>query len=258
MTTDNNSQILHPILNEPSDLVREYRKRNKGYIIKPVSPKNVEKYYEDGWEYDRRLKKKIRIKKLKGFDERLENKVWCLFYKMGYYEMNEGRKFKIKFERRGQIYDEKQIDVFAKDDETVVFVECKASEYLKQRRLQDDIESFANKKSYLSNAVKKYYREGFKPKILWLFVTENIRWSRVDKERAESERIQIITDRQFRYFKQIVDHLGTAAKYQFLAEFIEGQSIPELKNKKVPAIRGKLGGKSFSSTLTKIAPFMHK
>ncbi|MCK4829868.1 DGQHR domain-containing protein, partial [bacterium] len=249
MADNDEKQLLHPLLIAPSDpetpspLIAEFRKRNKIYNFRSVSRKNLEKYYEEGWEYDRRLKKKTRIKQLKGFDEQLENEVWCFFYKMGYPEMNEGRQFIVRFERRGQIIDEQQIDVFAKDDETVVFIECKASEKLKQRRLQNDIEAFANKKKYFATSVRKHYGEDFKPKILWLFITKNIRWSRIDKDRAESEKIQIITDREFRYFNEIVKHLGPAAKYQFLAEFFKDQKIPELKNTIVPAIRGKLGGK---------------
>lgn len=249
MVDNDDKQLLHPLLIAPSDpktpspLIAEFRKRNKIYNFKSVSRKNLEKYYDKGWEYDRKLKKTTRIKQMKSFDEQLENEVWCFFYKMGYPEMNEGRHFKVRFKRKGQIIDEQQIDVFAKDDETAVFVECKASEKLKVRRLQNDIEAFANKKKYFAKTIKKYYGEDFKPKILWLFITKNIRWSRNDKERAESEKINIITDREFRYFNEVVNHLGPAAKYQFLAEFFQGQKIPELIDTIVPAIRGKLGGK---------------
>jgi len=256
MAENDTKKLLHPLLIAPSDpsipspLLAEFRKRNRNYNYKSVSRKNLDKYYEEGWEYDRKLKKKTRIKQKKDFDEQLENEVWCLFYKMGYLEMNEGRHFKVQYERKGSIVDEKQVDVFAKDDETVVFVECKASEKIKQRRLQNDLDAFANKKTYFANTVKKHYGPNFKPKILWLFVTDNIIWSRSDKTRAKAEKIRVITEREFRYFKRIVDHLGPAAKYQFLAEFFEGQSIPELKNIKVPAIRGKLGGKPFFCFVT--------
>jgi len=249
MANYDNKKLLDSLLIAPSDpddispLKSEFNERNKTHIFKSVSRKNLNKYYEKGWEWDRKLKKTIRIKQEKSTDEQLENEVWCFFYKMGYPEMNEGRHFKVRYDRRGKIIDEKQIDVYAKDDETVVFVECKASEKLKQRRLAEDIDAFANKKSYFAKTIAKYYGPDFNPKILWLFVTKNIRWSRIDKERAEAENIQVITDREFRYFDTVVNHLGPAAKYQFLAEFLKGKKIPALKNTFVPAIRGKLGGK---------------
>lgn len=242
---NNGVQLFNPLLTTKPTLSAEFRKRNKNFITKAVIKENVDYYLERGWEYDRKLKKKIRLKKLKGFDEILENKVWCLFYKMGYTEMNEGRYFKVKFKKNNNSEFEKQIDVFAKDDETVVFIECKSSYELKRKLLQKDIESFANSKSYLSKSAKKHYGNNFKPKILWLFITENIIWTRKDKERAEAENIRVITEREFQYFNQIVNHLGPASKYQFLAEFFQNQQIPELKNKKVPAIRGKLGGRHF-------------
>ena len=56
-----------------------------------------------------------------------------------------------------------------------------------------------------------------------------------------------MTEREVGYFSQLSDHLGRATRYQFLAEYLGGQKIPELKDVKVPAIRGKLGGKTFYS-----------
>jgi len=47
--------------------------------------------------------------------------------------------------------------------------------------------------------------------------------------------------------KRVVDHLGPASRYQFLAEYFVGQDILGLKDTIVPAIRGKLGGKQFYS-----------
>src|SRR5258708_4659215 len=54
-------------------------------------------------------------------------------------------------------------------------------------------------------------------------------------------------ERGIGYFGQILEHLGCATRYQFIAEYLGGQKIPELKDIKVPAIRGKLGGKTFYS-----------
>jgi DNA sulfur modification protein DndB len=48
----------------------------------------------------------------------------------------------------------------------------------------------------------------------------------------------------------LAEHLGRATKYQFLAEYLGGQKIPELKGVTVPAIRGKLGGKTFYSFIS--------
>jgi len=245
--TDSTSPPLHPILSEPADLKREFTRRKNLYVTKSVNKDLVEEFMSEGWEFDRKLKVKIRLKKLKPIDERLENRVWMLSYLLGYPEMNQGRKFKIQIRRKGGNIGDKQIDVFAKDDETVVVAECKASNKLRKRSLQQDIEEFANLKGPIANSVNEHYGKKFKPKIVWLIVTENIIWSTPDKERAAGENIRIITERELRYYFQIATHLGTAARYQFLGEFLKNQKIPGLKDTLVPAVRGKLGGRKFYS-----------
>ena len=128
--------------------------------------------------------------------------------------------------------------------------ECKASSNPRRRSLQKDIEEFANLKGPIAASIKKYYGPTFKPKIIWLFVTDNIIWSKPDKDRAVGENIKIITERELRYYIQIANHIGAAARYQFLAEFLQNQKIPGLEGKTVPAIRGKLGGKKFFAFVT--------
>lgn len=250
MSIKKNLPKLTPLLTEPGALAKEYKSRIDDFERIRVHPKNEQTYIEEGWSHDRKLKKLVRLKKVKKSDEILENRFWCLLYKMGYSEINQGRNFKIRYKRKGVEDGEKQIDIFAKDDETVVIAECKSSEDLKKRSLQLEIAEFSLLQKPLADSIKKYYRFNFKPKILWLFITENIIWSQVDRDRAKSENIRIITDREYKYFKQIVDHLGPAAKYQFLAEYFQGQSIPEMRDKKIPAIRGKLGGKIFYCFVT--------
>ncbi|MHA1630047.1 MAG: hypothetical protein ACTSVS_07640 [Candidatus Heimdallarchaeota archaeon] len=57
MAEDNN-RLLHPLLDEPSILSAEYRKRKKPFITKAVSRKRVEKYLDKGWVHDKKLKSK--------------------------------------------------------------------------------------------------------------------------------------------------------------------------------------------------------
>jgi len=109
----------------------------------------------------------------------------------------------------------KQIDVFGRDDETVIIAECKASEKLVRRSLQKDLEEFCNLKGPIANAVTKHYGKNFKPKIIWLFVTENIIWSKPDRERAVGGNIRVITERELRYYSEIAEHLGILGDYRF-------------------------------------------
>jgi DGQHR domain-containing protein len=237
--------LLFPILTDLVDIKRESRRRGIEFEFKQVAAKNHEKFLSDGWEYDRRLKQRVRLKRKRSVDEILENQVWCLLAKMDYREMNKGRDFKIRYKRDGAADAEEQIDIFAKDDETIVIAKCKSATEQKKKPLGHELDAFVNAKKGMSTSIRTHFGRDFKPKILWLFITENVVWTDTDLETAKSHGIKVITERELRYLRELVTHLGFAAKYQFLAEYLEGQSIPELANKKVPAIRGKLGGHSF-------------
>jgi DNA sulfur modification protein DndB len=54
-------------------------------------------------------------------DEQLEDEVWCILAQMVFSEMSKGRRFQRAVEDG---LPARQVDVFAKDDETVVIVEC--------------------------------------------------------------------------------------------------------------------------------------
>ncbi|MFX0197243.1 MAG: hypothetical protein ACFFCW_14050, partial [Candidatus Hodarchaeota archaeon] len=218
--------LLYPLLTSSAQMRREAGKRRKLYDTQSVKRDSIPEYEANGWEIDKELKLKTRLKRMKSIDERIENRLWYLLFKMGYPELNQGRNFQIRIDRKGAESLYKQIDVFAKDDETVVVAECKAAQQLGRRSLQKDIEEFANLKGPIAAAIKKHYGPSFKPKIIWLFVTENIIWSKPDRERAAGEKIRIITERELRYYQQIAEHLGAAARYQFLAEFLKKQRIP--------------------------------
>jgi DNA sulfur modification protein DndB len=243
-------QFFGPLLTDSSKIKREAVRRRKQFDEKSITAEEIPEYEAEGWQVDRRLKRSIRVKRPKAIDERLENRFWMLLARLGYPEINAGRKFTMLIERKGAEPLRKQVDVFAKDDETVIIAECKASGSFSKRSLQKDIEEFANLKKPIASAIRKHYGEDKKLKVIWLFVTENIIWSAPDKYRASGEQIRTITERELRYYAQVADHLGKAARYQFLAEFLKDQVIPELSGKTVSAIRGKLGGRPFYCFVT--------
>lgn len=245
-----NSQWLNSMLTDVGRLQREAVYRRKSFLETSVPKALVDEHKANGWEFVRELKTKTKLKKPCGHDEHLENRVWHLLYLLGYPEISQGRNFKVLIKRKGAEPFYKQIDVLAKDDETVIVTECKSSSVITKRTLQKDIEEFANLKKPIAEAITKHYGSGFKPKIVWLFVTSNIIWSVPDRNRAAGENIHVVTEKELRYFTQIADHLRKAARFQFLAEFLGGQKIPELENVKVPAVRGKLGGKTFFSFIS--------
>ncbi|PZR73352.1 MAG: hypothetical protein DLM73_10915 [Chthoniobacterales bacterium] len=245
------TDFLSPLLSEAGARAREAIKRRKPFDFLTIPATELADYESAGWSIDKRLTHKIRLRRPKNFDERLENRFWMLLYKLGYPELSQGRSFQILVQRKGAGPLRKQVDVFAKDDETIIVAECKACDKVGKRSLQKDLEEFANLKGPISQSVLNHYGVGFKPKIIWIFVTENIIWSDPDRQRAAGQNIRTITERELRYYAQIAEHLGKAARYQFLAEFLRDQEIPELKKMTVPAIRGKLAGRKFYSFVSR-------
>lgn len=238
---------LRPLLTDAAALSREATKRRKAFKETSVAKSDAPELIEQGWEVAQELKRTTRLRREWPHDERLENQAWLLFYLLGYPEISSGRSFKVRIERKGAEPLWKQIDVLAKDHETVVVTECKSCAQITRRSLQKDIEEFANLKGPIAAAVKKHYGNDPKLKIIWLFVTHNVVWSQPDRERAAGEHINVVTERELRYYLQIADHLRSAARYQFLAEFLKDQKIPAMENVRVPAVKGKLGGRTFFS-----------
>lgn len=242
--------LLHPLVTTPSSRSTERKKRRDQFVRQTVSHADADDLVAQGWQLDKKLSLRTRVRREKSLDEDLENRMWVLLADFGFPELNQGRQFKIKFRRNKKVEGQKQIDVFAKDEETVIVAECKSSSEIRKKSLQKDIEEFANLKGKISDSIKQHYGGDFRPKIIWAMVTDKIIWSKEDKQRALGENISIITERELRYFVELAKHLGPAGRYQFLAHFLENQKVPGLEDRRVPALRGKLGANTFYAFVT--------
>jgi DGQHR domain-containing protein len=241
--------LLNPLLTSKSEKLAAYKKRRDLFIYESISPSDTEKYEAAGWILHKESKTRVRMKRLKQHKQSLDDQVWCLFYRMGYPDLNDDG-FKIRYAQVDGSIGEKKIDVFAKDDETVVVVECRSRETRGRKNLSKDLQETSEQQRLISIAIKKFYGSSFKPKVIWAFVTNNIIWSESDLELASASNIRVITENEMQYFDAFIKHMGPAGRYQFLAEFLENQEIHGLSNIKVPAIRGKLGGNPFYSFVT--------
>ncbi|AJA09875.1 hypothetical protein SKP52_14965 [Sphingopyxis fribergensis] len=221
----------------------EYARRSKPFDEETVELPLRATREADGWSLQRENKNSLRMRRPKRFDELIENRFWNILYRFGYAELNKGRHFRVVV-GKGDDAIEKQVDVFAKDDETIVIAECKACKVPTKRSLQKDLNEFAGLMKPMADAIRRHYGDGFKPKIIWCFVTDNIRWSEEDIKRASDHKINVIQGLELIYFEEFSKKLGPAARYQFHAEYLENQKVPALAGRKVPAVKTKLGGKT--------------
>ncbi|WP_329841112.1 DGQHR domain-containing protein [Stenotrophomonas geniculata] len=237
---------IWPLLDKDVDLRKEFRLRSKKFDQKRVISDEIAHNLDNGWIIHKKEKGKASLRKDKCLDERVENIWWTLLYKMGYRELNSGRNFRILTKKRKEEVVERPFSVFAADDETVIVTRVKTSERLKRASVSKELADFASCKGEVATAVKNFY-SGFKPKILWFYLTENIVWSESDIEFAAKQNIKRVTEQELPYFTQIAELLGKAARFQFLAEFLKDQPIPEMTGVTVSATRSKLGGRYFYS-----------
>ena len=244
-----NISLLTPLLSDEDKLKSIARKKSNRYVFMTIAQKELDEYIEKGWEISKKNKTSYRIKKIKRHDIFLEDKVWCLLQKMGYKEMN-GEKFNIHFTRESGCKDKKQIDVFGCDDETAIVVECKSKKNRGRKSLQKNLHETICLQNIIRKSIFSYYLEKPFPKIIWIYVTNNIIWSEPDVERARSGQIIIITENELQYFEAFIKHMGPAGKYQILSEFLKGQKIPGLSDVKIPCITGRIGGETFYSFVT--------
>jgi DNA sulfur modification protein DndB len=220
----------------------EYSRRRKFYDEKTINSKLRQEHEKEGWIHVADLKFGAKVKKAKSHDEVLENRIWCILYQLGYPVLNVGRKFSIEIANQDGQTVTKQVDVFAKDDETVIVVECKSCDEMQTRDLRKDISEFAALRKPISNEIRRHFGKDYRPKILWAFATWNVVWKATDVALAGETNIAVIKDREIRYLEEISRSLREAGRYQFHAEFFRDQKIPELEGKIVPAISTKLGG----------------
>ncbi len=201
------------------------------------------------------------MEKDKPLDEQLEDELWCIVAKMGFDELSDGRVFTI---HAGDEVPPRQIDVFAKDREAALLIECTQCETPKKKSMATLIEKIESMKGKIANSIKDQYGVTPKLKIRWAIATRNIEWPEVDLKKAEAAKIVVLRDAEIDYYNRLSDHLKKGAKYQFLSHIFSNEEISGLQDIKVPATRGTMGGDKYytflikPSELLKIAYISHK
>jgi DNA sulfur modification protein DndB len=107
---------------EGDELKAAFRRRRDEFEYSKVPHEEEQRYTQQNWTEYKRTQTHVWVKKRKNADSMLADRIWCLFYRMGYLTLN-GPKFQIEYKAFDGVAASKRIDVFAKDDETVLVVE---------------------------------------------------------------------------------------------------------------------------------------
>ncbi len=236
---------LEPLI-EGDSLRSAFRRRRDEYDYLKALPRDEKVLTQNGWSVHKQTQSNVWMKREKGPEAVLEDRVWCLLYRMGYPRLS-APKFKIELKAGASGSESKSLSVVALDDETAIVVECRARQSRGRKNLQKDIDELEAAQRRISLAVRNSTSKSYNPKIVWLFATTNIIWTEKDVERSEAANVRIVTENELQYFEAFISHIGSAGRYQFLAEFLEGQEIPNLKNVRVPAVKGRFGAHTYYS-----------
>jgi DNA sulfur modification protein DndB len=208
-------------------------------ITQTVPRDAIEAYLKDGWQVDREFKTSIRIKREKPFDIAFEDRVWRLFALVGFDFMNRDRNFRLPYDTGNSVLAQ-QIDVFAKDEETILIVECKAAEKNKRGDFKKELEAMKGKMDGMLKTIRSLYPKK-KHKVKFILATHNLAVSEEDAQRLADIGGVHFNDENIQYFYDLYSQIGSACRYQLLGYLFEGKDIPEMENR-VPAIEGRMGG----------------
>lgn len=232
--------------------------RKEKYKYKKVEDVLVPNLEKEGWEVDKIYKNNTTLlKKIKPIGELFENDVWNIFYKMGFKIMNANNGFKLDY----CDVSSKQIDVIAIDDEVCLLIECKATEKLDNKNdWKTDLESINGMYGGLCKEIRKKFPDR---KIKYIFATKNYVIGDTDKNRMDSFKIANFDGETIEYYRELVNHLGAAAKYQLLGNIFAKTEIKGM-SESVPAIEGRMGGLKYYTfliepdRLLKLAYILHR
>lgn len=260
MTENKKIELLGKLINE-KEILKQLKIRNKEHFYQSIKYSQLEVFQNDGWETYREFKTTVNIRKKKSFDVEFEDKVWTLFAQLNYKFMNKDRYFSLPYEKNSDTHSQ-QIDVFAKDDETVLLVECKSANENKRGDFKKELEAMSAKIDGLRKSVYALF-PNVKHKIKFILATRNYSISDEDLERLKKIGGVHFNEEIVDYFFSLFSQIGVSAKYQLLGNLFEGQEIPELDNL-VPAVEGKMGGHTYYSfslepeKLLKISYVLHR
>ncbi|MGX5845320.1 hypothetical protein ACWGTI_32395, partial [Mesorhizobium sp. ArgA1] len=149
----------------------------------------------DGWTLAKRNKRSLRLERAKPIDRQLEDDVWSLLYRMGFKALNPDRNFYIV----GKDGSRRQLDVFAKDDETVFVVECTHAQDTATKSVKQLLDKIgAIRETSSPRCIRRL--AGIPLKVKIAIATRNVDIRTVDRQRAAAAGVPVITEADVAYF----------------------------------------------------------
>jgi DGQHR domain-containing protein len=209
--------------------------------FKSVRHPLVDEELAKGWIVVKRNRATTRLRRPKPHDKLLEDRVWTLLYRMGFSHLSgHGGAFLLLRPDDPKTPDS-QVDVVAIDDEVAFAIECKSAG--KPRKFADfskDLGKHVGLRDAFTQAVRNQFPAGHKRPSVFGIWTSGLVLTDNDRARAQEARVALLEESELQYYEGLVAQVGAAARYQFLADILQGRPIPGLELT-VPAIRTRMG-----------------
>jgi len=238
------------------------RAKVKTSLTKTVRRSKIDNFVSEGWSIEKENEESIRIIKNKDHTNIFKDRVWSLYYKMGFTYLSGDDS--VSFIPKLSDGFKNTIDLVAIDDEVVVATEIRSREnYGKDAKFDQLLKSFALIKEKFIRDIKSQYPSDLKKQFAFSFFISNITLTDNERATAKQNSIILFDNNDLLYYENLISHIGKAAKYQFLADLLPGKRVSGL-HIKIPAIKAKMGGSNcytFSISpeyLLKIAYVAHR
>ena len=220
------------VLVKNGDLDTIAKSRAKPIVEETVDKPLALKYKDQNWIIQKENKITLRIIKDKSPDELFEDEIWVLFQKMGFKEMNKDRQLRI-----GVGPNQRQIDVFAKDDNNILLIECKSAEKPTVKDLSKDIYEILQTKREIIDSLRKHYGKHH-DNYIFLLITKNINLPENNFKIAEENITKdffIWTEKDTQAYAMMVEQYGNHARIIMYSNIFRDKK-EVLESIRVPAI----------------------
>src|SRR3972149_3466834 len=216
------------------------RRRRRSEDFKSVRHNLVPGETSNGWTVAKKNRATTRLKRPKTHDILLEDRAWSFLYQMGFvYLSGEGGcVLTASDDGSGPT---SQLDILAFDDEVGIVVECKSSKTPKRfADFADALGKLVATALFLTKVLPRQSPSIRKRHVKYAFFLSNLSLGETDLQRCDQQAVAIFDLSDLDYYEALGSQIGTAARFQFLADLLPGRRIAGLELI-VPAVRTKMG-----------------
>lgn len=258
LTEEQIMSIKERMCSDEKKLATLCRAKRKTYDECSVSFNEAEERKKQNWVEVVALKTKVRLQRSKPVGVAFEDKIWTMFYDLGFRNLNRDEHLVIKWgEGEG---DHKQIDVLAIGEEAIFVVECKAASKLTTSSFKNVIDGIEHYKEGVIRTLRQIYGE---KKIKFILATDNYRIGEEDTKRMFEKKIFHLNENAYKYIQGLLKSYKSCVGYQFYGMMFKNELISS-KRIRVPALKGKMGGFDYymlsiePETLLKMGFVLHR